>query len=169
MVACPGMLAVARCNCSGLPTYGDSLDLSWMVSLREVIIYRPRDIGLEFFYLVDLSPQNSLRPIHGAAYTRRFTVVPVLLDVTGHTARKTIMTALITPRVLFPLLNYMMGKPFVCTLYDTPEPGIQWTYSIPGPHRVICCVVVGISLRRYLKITKLKRTSFLSMILLRAR
>ena len=32
--------------------------------LREVIIYMPRDIGLEFFFL-DLGPQNRLRTIHG--------------------------------------------------------------------------------------------------------
>ena len=41
----------------------EALDLSRRASLREVIIYKPRDIGLEFFFL-DLSPKNRLQPIH---------------------------------------------------------------------------------------------------------
>ena len=51
VVACSEMLAVSQ-----------------SVSLREDIIYRPRDIGLEFFFL-DLSPKNR-RPIPGCGLYR---------------------------------------------------------------------------------------------------
>ena len=46
----------------------------WLCLLREVIIYRPRDIGLEFFSWI-LAPKIACGLYTGVAYLRGFTVV----------------------------------------------------------------------------------------------